>query len=1154
MQPRLAFLFPGQGSQYTGMLGPLRGVVPGFAERLEALDAVWHALEGESLVARVFRAPSAEHDADLTRTRNAQPAIGLVSIALARALDDELGLRPAFAAGHSYGELPALAFAGAFDDPSLLRLSRERGRLLDEAGEQVGGSMLAVMAPPEHAASLIASTGGVLAIATLNEPRQVVISGETEAVESAQQRASLRGIQTARLRTSCGFHSPLMRPAAALWRAVLDNTTLAPPARLAVVSTVSARPYTSQTEMRDLLARQLVEPVRWVDAIESLYEQGARVFVEVGPGHALTDLAERILSDRPHLALALDPGRRDARQHITRAFAQLEEYGIPTRQVLAPSHQSDVVLAFLETNRRVLEAFFAKQQRVIGLAADATPTERLELFTALVEANQRTVADYLETQERALTRLPGGPAAPTVPPPTPQGDSSASAAPRLASEACEAEEPGTEAWLGRTIAELTGFPREVIRRDTEFERELGLDSITMIELYCRLSQRFTDLEQHVDRLRSAKTVGELVELLEALAKPDDNPAASAAAEPPPARASGGTAARQLRAEIVALIEQLRGDAAASIDDGHDVELDQALDVFAREQLTAWLVEAHPDLAVAGRELLHTPTLDTLIELCGRILGDRPEAPATNRPLQEPLGRFVRLEAPVPEALPGALPREVLLIGPRGRAADRFRRALEERGHEVTSLALSLAGWDLPGATALTPLEDVEGLACGLRPLLDQDRAYAVLFLALDGKRDLGWDAFSGRVERSATGLFVLAKALVTLSRPVWLGIAAVGGSDGAWAGARGVARALVREWPGVTVRAVWIEGGASIAVDRVLDALAAAGSDLDLVLRGDRLLRQEIEARPPRVTTGDSIRLGPNSLMVLLGGGDGITAEAAHAVAVRYGCRIAVIGRTPFPDTPPFEDIEDGPALRQAVVDALERETGEAQGEELWSRFHLVSRQRALWRTRRRVEAMGATFAYAQADATRAEELARALDEIRVAHGPIHAVVHGAGLTEDGLVASKSVESFRRVLYAKAHSVFHLRALLRDDPLQVVLLFSSLAAHAGTAGQTDYVAANEILEALGREWNAQVAYPVRSIRWSVWTEAGLASTALRQQMARLGLAGIGNHAGTSHFLEELARGGKDDECVLVAPPSTLAFASRPEPEQVQTRSSCNAEL
>src|SRR5205823_590132 len=213
-----------------------------------------------------------------------------------------------------------------------------------------------------------------------------------------------------------------------------------------------------------------------------------------------------------------------------------------------------------ETNRGVLEAFFAQQQRVVGLAAEATPAERLELFTALVEANQRTVADYLETQERALTPLLGGPAAPTVLPsaPAPQGDTSAPAA-RLLTEACEAEEPGTEAWLGRTIAELTGFPREVIRRDTEFERELGLDSITMIELYCRLSQRFTDLEQHVDRLRGAKTVGELVELLEELAKPDDNPAARAAAEPPPAGASAATAARQLRAEIVALIEQLRGD-------------------------------------------------------------------------------------------------------------------------------------------------------------------------------------------------------------------------------------------------------------------------------------------------------------------------------------------------------------------------------------------------------------------------------------------------------------------------------------------------------------------------------------------------------------------------------------------------------------------
>jgi NAD(P)-dependent dehydrogenase (short-subunit alcohol dehydrogenase family) len=491
---------------------------------------------------------------------------------------------------------------------------------------------------------------------------------------------------------------------------------------------------------------------------------------------------------------------------------------------------------------------------------------------------------------------------------------------------------------------------------------------------------------------------------------------------------------------------------------------------------------------------------------------------------------------------GALPARVLVVGEPGFALDEACAALRAAAVDAHAIALSSRGWSVAGAP-LSALEDSVALAEHLSPLGGSD--FGVVFLALsrrDALAELDAALWAEQVERASIGLFVLAKALAsTASLPRALGVV-LSGAAPAWAGARGVARSLSREWPGVSVRSLCVEPAfdpsSAPAVARIL--LSPGASEQDLVMRGGALLRLRLE---PRSATADTAaRALPTSALVLvLGGADGITAEVTHALAQTHRCRFVAVGRTPMPDASPYAEVDDERMLKRVLFDEL-RASSEASdvpdGERLQRRLRTVLRQRAIWRTRSRVEAAGGTFLYHRADVSRPAELTAALAAIRAEHGPISGVVHGAGVTEDGLVTDKSVESFRRVLHTKTESAFALYAALRDEPLEFAFLFSSLSAHAGTAGQTDYVAGNEVLQAVARVWNERASYPARAILWSVWSEAGLASAGLKKQMDRLGLHGIRNEDGARLFGQELLQRGTGDDWVLLAPQSTLRFALR----------------
>lgn len=289
---KLAFVFPGQGSQKVGMGKDWADAFPTAAAVFVEAD---HVL-GMPLSRLCWEGPADE----LQLTANLQPALLATSVAILRVLEEH-GICPTVVAGHSLGEYSALVAAKVLDLPDALRLVRRRGELMQEAVPVGAGAMAAVLGlPPEEvaAAAAEASTGGeVCAVANLNSPEQTVIAGHRAAVERAIPLLQARGAKRAlMLPVSAPFHSPLMRPAREGLEPRLRATEFRDPV-VPVVTNVDARPVTSGDAARDALVRQVDAPVRWVESVTWIAgEGGVERFVEVGPGSVLCGLIKRIVA------------------------------------------------------------------------------------------------------------------------------------------------------------------------------------------------------------------------------------------------------------------------------------------------------------------------------------------------------------------------------------------------------------------------------------------------------------------------------------------------------------------------------------------------------------------------------------------------------------------------------------------------------------------------------------------------------------------------------------------------------------------------------------------------------------------------------------------------------------------------------------------
>ncbi|MGW4910945.1 SDR family NAD(P)-dependent oxidoreductase [Streptomyces sp. NPDC004270] len=1077
---KVAFLFPGQGSQRPGML----------ADLLVAFPELQHYLQLGRDHAGPLYPPTAfddttreRHRAALTDTRAAQPALGITGLA-AHALLTAAGVHPDMAAGHSYGELVALSAAGALTPETLLELSAERAAAILAAAGDEPGTMAAVSGAAEDVEHALRTAGvpDSVVVANHNSPKQSVISGPTEEVTEAVRLLREGGLGAKRIPVACAFHSPVVAGAGDRFAEVLAETAVRPP-EFPVWSNRTAAPYPADPgAVRAELAAQIGSPVAFAAQIEAMYEAGARIFVEAGPGTVLTRLVGQILGDRPHTTVACEPRADSGLRGWLDALARLAVAGAPVRTAwllrgrdavdavrtpvpkrpgwtvdgqLVRTATGDLLPGALAPARRVVETTVTTNQPHGAPAdRDALISEFLRTSREMIAAQRDVLLTYFGATPGAVPAAPVSPQqfAPALVPAlvpalapaeivVPQPEPVAGpAAPAVAAAA----ETDVERVVLEIISERTGYPVDMIEPDLDLEADLSIDSIKRAEIAGELAKRLgiaggaeTLDDAELEELAKARTAAAVTGWLKARVDGGERQEETATAT------TGGTTDRTGAA----------AEPAAAAATAEEIPPGEAPKRF--EMRTVALAEpdavADPAALLSGRRFV--------------ILGDGAH-------LAERLSAY------------GA---ECLTVGPDHR--------LGEADGTVDGVVYLSA---LPG---------------GDTPVLPD--AFPVLRAAL------------------ARG-------------PRWLLAArSAEGEDAARsAGLHGLFRTVAREYPETVARVVTLTDTGPAAVAEALLAELLAPEPAPVVLR-TAAGRQGLEltevplgplgstgAGPAGEGAAEAAALGldRDSVVLLVGGARGITAKFAAGLAAACRCRVELLGRTPAPTGPEAPDTAAAgtPAELRAALAAR----GGLKPAEVNRETELILAQREITATLDELAALGSEARYQAVDFRDRDAALQAVKEIHADHGRLDGVVFAAGVIEDRLIAEKTPESFQRVYGTKTAGATTLLAALEELPNGpgFAVLFGSISAVLGNRGQADYAAANDALESLGADWADRTGNRALTVHWGPWAptggHTGMVSPELGREYARRGIKLIDPDEGAAALLRELAWGAESVRAVV----------------------------
>ena len=536
--PQVGFLYPGQGSQRPGMAEDLFTTFGGLDDLLR-LGERWSDVMFPR--AAFTREERAAQQAAITATEVAQPTLGIASMAITRLLR-RAGVEPAVAGGHSYGELAALAAAGAFDEATLLELSAARGESILTAIDSSGGDpgTMAAVALPIDEVRALAAEFPTLVVANHNGPKQVVLSGPTNDVRAAVAAWEARGIKATLIPVACAFHSPLIATAGERLAERLADLDLRAP-QFPVWSNTTAEPYPADDDsaVGRLLVEQVTAGVRFVEQVEAMYAAGIRVFVEAGPGRVLTQQVARILGDRPHHVVACDAKGESGLRRFLMALGELATLGVPVDPAMlfdGRGERLDLNALPVATPGWTVDGAFVRgrdgkplprslqpsdalpvlnltdlhsptgahmTQQPYGTDPGAVVHEYLRSIRQLVAAERDVMLRYLGTEVPATSAYDID-AAPVVAPALgqphytqPQYAQPQQAQPVQAAAVQAAPVPAAEpaapaapqltaedlmAAVQAVVAERTGYPVDMLEPDLDLEADLSIDSIKRLEI------------------------------------------------------------------------------------------------------------------------------------------------------------------------------------------------------------------------------------------------------------------------------------------------------------------------------------------------------------------------------------------------------------------------------------------------------------------------------------------------------------------------------------------------------------------------------------------------------------------------------------------------------------------------------------------------